>query len=109
MIGLKLALLGNVAATLGDRPIRKFKTRRAHALLIYLATENGLGFVSHRREALIELLWPGMPLKSGRSSLRQTLYYLRQTIVDLPPSGDEEAIPFLLADRSSIQINPAYP
>ena len=106
MTGLVLGLLGRFTASLDDGPALKFKTKRAQALLAYLAAESA---VSHRREALMELLWPGLPPKSARGNLRQTLYYLHQSVVDLATSDGEEAVPFLLSDRSTVQVNPAYP
>ncbi len=109
MTGLHLALLGRFVATLDDQPAIKFKTKRSQALLVYLATENDSRVVTHRRERLIELLWPGMPPESARRSLRQTLYYLRQAIENLSPADGQDEIPFLLADRSTVTINPVYP
>jgi WD40 repeat protein/DNA-binding SARP family transcriptional activator len=109
MIGLSLSLLGHFATTLNDRPVTKFRTKRVQALMAYLVTESDVGGMSHQREALMELLWPGMPPKSARTNLRQTLYYLRQAIDDLPGTDGQDPIPFLLADRVSVQINPAYP
>jgi len=106
MTGLVLSLLGRFAVSLDGGPTLKFRTKRAQALLAYLAAESA---VSHQREALMELLWPGLPPKSARSNLRQTLYYLRQSVVDVPESDGEDAVPFLLSDRSTVQINPAYP
>jgi WD40 repeat protein/serine/threonine protein kinase len=77
-------------------------------LLIYLAVEAVLGSVSQRRETLMELLWPGMPPTSGRKNLRQTIYYLRQTI-DTVQEDNETENPFLLADRYTVEINSQYP
>jgi WD40 repeat protein/DNA-binding SARP family transcriptional activator len=57
----------------------------------------------------MELLWPGMPPDSARTNLRQNLYYLRQTIPDVTASTEKDAIPFLLADRQTVQLNPDYP
>jgi len=109
MTGLHIALLGRFVATLDDQPPIKFKTKRSQALLTYLVTENDSRAVTHRREMLVELLWPGMPPESARRSLRQTLYYLRQAIENLSPTDGKDELPFLLADRSSVTINPAYP
>ena len=109
MPGLSLSLLGTYEATLNDRPLAKFPTVRAQALLIYLATEAAFGAASQRREVLVELLWPGMPPNSGRKNLRQTMYYLRQTIGARPAAEEgQEEIPFLLSDRYTVEINPEY-
>jgi WD40 repeat protein/DNA-binding SARP family transcriptional activator/energy-coupling factor transporter ATP-binding protein EcfA2 len=109
MTGLVLSLLGRFTASLDDGPTLKFRTKRALALLAYLAAENGNGAIRHRREELVELLWPGFTPKSARSNLRQTLYYLHQSVVDLPEPDGQGTIPFLLTDRSTVQVNPAYP
>ncbi len=80
----------------------KLPTIRAQALLIYLTVEAALGTFEQRREILMELLWPGMPPKSARKNLRTTLYYLRRAV-------DDQAIPLLIADRNTVQLNPDYP
>ena len=74
---LSVSLLGPFEASLDDRPLHKFRTSKVQALLIYLATEAS---VVHRRDALMALLWPGLPQKSAQVNLRQTLYRLRQAI-----------------------------
>ncbi len=109
MSGLSLSLLGPFGAAVGDRPLNKFRTNRVQALLIYLATENVSAANQHRREALMELLWPGLPQKSAQVNLRQTLYHLRKGVPEMPAADGGEPVPFLLSDRQSIQLNPAYP
>ena len=97
---LSLSLLGPFTATYQDQPLLKFRSSNAQALLIYLAVEHKLGTAVSPRQVLMELFWPGSLLKSAQANLRQTLYQLRQAI----PHIDEQ--PFLLTDRSSVQINP---
>ncbi|MGB3716569.1 MAG: BTAD domain-containing putative transcriptional regulator [Candidatus Promineifilaceae bacterium] len=109
MTALHLSMLGRLGVSLDDLPTVKFRTKRAQALLAYLVTEEAPDRVLHKREALMELLWPGLPPKSARSNLRQTLYYLRQAVVDLPSSNGEDSVPLLLTDRSTVGLNPAYP
>ncbi|MCK5315100.1 MAG: hypothetical protein KAJ53_08255, partial [Anaerolineales bacterium] len=106
MSGLSLSLLGPFAASLNGRPLLKFRTNRVQALLIYLATESALGTRFHRREALMDLLWPGLPQKSAQVNLRQTLYRLRQAIPEVMAKDGEETVPFLLSDRQTIEVNP---
>jgi len=106
---LTLALLGRFESSLNGQPLVKFRTSRVQALLAYLATESALGASRQQRETLMELLWPGMPPDSARTNLRQNLYYLRQTIPDLLSTDGEDTIPFLLADRQAIELNPDYP
>ena len=96
MVGLSLSLLGPFAASLNNRPIDKFRTQRAQALLAYLAVEKALGTNAHRREALMELLWPGVLPKSARNSLRQTLHYLRQAIPKTPAEDGGDPVPLFV-------------
>lgn len=107
--GLALALLGRFETSINGQPITKFRTSRVQALLAYLVTEFALGASRQQRETLMELLWPGMPPESARTNLRQNLYYLRQTIPNIPAAEGKEPLPFLLADRQAIEINPEYP
>jgi predicted ATPase/DNA-binding SARP family transcriptional activator len=106
---LNLALLGSFEASANGKLPVKFRTSRAQALLAYLATEFALGVAHQRREALMELLWPGMPPDSARTNLRQNLYYLRQGVPGTSPSDGGKAIPFLLSDRQTVAVNLEYP
>ena len=99
MSPLSLHLLGPFEAHLDSIPLQDLRSSRAQALLIYLTVERAS---THRREHLCTLLWPGMPEKSARHNLSQTLYTLRQAI----PDGDPP-IPLLLVNRQIVQLNPA--
>ncbi len=107
---LVLHLLGSFQANLGERPLPPFRTIKAQALLIYLAVENAKdpGKVQ-QGEALMELLWPGLPLKSAQVNLRQTIYQLRKMIPDNQDWTEGEGTPFLLTQRRTIQVNPDFP
>ena len=48
------------------------------ALLAYLAMESARGF--QRRDQLFGLLWPDLDQAQARQALRQSLYFLRQTL-----------------------------
>ena len=109
MSTLNLALLGPFEGSVNGIPLVKFRTARAQALLVYLATEFALGTSHHGRESLMELLWPGMPPDSARTNLRQNLYYLRQAIANSPAPDGGKAIPLLLSDRQSVAVNADYP
>ncbi|MDX1616322.1 MAG: BTAD domain-containing putative transcriptional regulator, partial [Candidatus Promineifilaceae bacterium] len=109
MSTLDLALLGPFEASLDGQSAVSFRTTRAQALLAYLATEFALGAGQQSREALMELLWPGMPPDSARTNLRQNLYYLRQSIPAAPAADGREAIPFLLSGRQTVAVNSDYP
>ena len=103
MSNLLLCLLGPFSASLGDKPLTRFRTTKVQALLIYLAVESGH---AHSREGLMALLWPEMPLASAQINLRQTLYRLKQAV---PEVGSEESgtlVPLVLSDRQTIQLNP---
>lgn len=106
---LNLAFLGPFEGSLNGQRLVDFRTLRAQALLVYLATESALGTSHQGRESLMELLWSGMPPDSARRNLRQNLYYLRQAISTAPRPEGGEAIPFLLSERQSVAINPEYP
>ena len=73
---LRLRLLGGLAVTLGDTPVRGLVTTKAQALLAYLAVTGR----SHPREALAALLWGDMPEEDARTSLRQVLSNLHKLL-----------------------------
>ena len=90
---LRISLLGSFQASFDDRPLAPFRTSKVQALLIYLAVEAlSEPTVTHRREALMELLWPGLPLKSAQDNLRQTLYQLRKAIPQQATGDGQSAI-----------------
>lgn len=95
----QVRLLGGLRAQRGDAVLTNFGSRSVAALLARLALHPQR---SHAREALIELLWPGVELDVGRNRLRQTLFTLRQL---LEPPGPVAA-PVLLADRLSVRVVP---
>jgi WD40 repeat protein/serine/threonine protein kinase/two-component SAPR family response regulator len=98
---LYLSLFGQFQAILNGKPITAFRTQKVQALLIYLVAESKS---AHRRERLMELLWPGMPESSARSNLRQILFHLRRTLSN---SGDHGVkVPFLIVDRHTLRLNP---
>jgi len=96
---LTLRVLGPLQVAIADTPILRLESDRARALLAYLAVEADR---SHRREALIGLLWPDCSEKAARHNLRQALFNVRQAI------GDHAASPpYLLITRDEIQFNAA--
>ena len=103
MPDLSISLLGPFEATLDKRPLTPFRTKSVQALLIYLVCEAGR---PHQREALMALLWPGMPLTSAQANMRQTLYRLRKLVPEVKGKSGETAVPFLISNRQTIQINP---
>jgi predicted ATPase/DNA-binding SARP family transcriptional activator len=103
MADLSISLLGAFVASLNQRPISHFRTKSVQALLIYLVCEAER---PHPREALMDLLWPGMPQISAQANMRQTLYRLRKLIPEVTGRDGDAAVPFLLSDRQTIEINP---
>lgn len=99
MAQLSLLLLGPFQALLDGKPVTGFESARVRALLIYLAVENAR---PHRRESLVELLWPEQPSGVGAANLRHALANLRKAI------DDQHADPsFLLITPTTLQFNAA--
>ena len=69
---LRLRLLGAPVVEVDGSPIA-VDTRKAIALLAYLAVEAG----THSRDSLVELLWPDSEHDRARAALRRTLSSLR--------------------------------
>jgi DNA-binding SARP family transcriptional activator/predicted ATPase len=92
MSRLSLYLLGPPRIERDGRPV-KVDTRKAIALLAYIAITGQ----SHRRDSLINLLWPDYDPHRGRTNLRRTLYALRKA-----RAGD-----WLDVDREEVQLDPS--
>src|SRR5579864_9018820 len=75
MSQLHLSLLGEPAVKHGEHALT-FSTRKALALLIYLAVEGG----THTRKTLSESFWPELDAEHGRAALRATLLELRKLL-----------------------------
>ena len=75
MSQLQLSLLGTPEVKHGEH-ILTFSTRKALALLIYLAVEGG----THTRKTLSESFWPELDAEHGRAALRATLLELRKLL-----------------------------
>jgi DNA-binding SARP family transcriptional activator len=73
MSQLQLSLLGVPEVKHGEHTLT-FPTRKALALLIYLAVEGGI----HLRKTLSETFWPELDSEHGRAALRATLLELRK-------------------------------
>jgi DNA-binding SARP family transcriptional activator len=74
---LELALLGPPEVRRDGEPVR-LRTRKALALLTFLALEGGM----QPRARLTTLFWPEFAETQGRSNLRNTVSYLRETLGD---------------------------
>ena len=66
---ISVALLGGFRARLDAGPALTLPTRKAQAVLAYLAVPLGR---AHPRDKLAALLWGDRPEKVARKSLRQT-------------------------------------
>lgn len=81
-----------------------FPSRKALALLIYLAVEGG----KHARKTLSELFWSESDAAHARATLRSTVLELREVLAEsisqeqrLPPAH----IPHLLIDRDTLGLD----
>ena len=74
-MGLRLLFLGTAAAEVDGVPLA-VDTRKATALLAYLAVEGG----AHNRDSLAGLLWPDYDGERARAALRRTLSTLRAAL-----------------------------
>ncbi|MCB0104491.1 MAG: AAA family ATPase, partial [Caldilineaceae bacterium] len=87
---LSLFLLGEYRITIGDQLLTKLTSRKAQALLCYLAVTGR----AHARAALAGLLWPDVPESNARVNLRKELTRLRQFLR-----------PYLIMERDSVSLN----
>lgn len=102
MSGLALYLLGPFAATLNDQPLGGFHIRPAQALVVFLACQPQ----AHRRESLMELLWPESAPADAAHSLRQALYVLRRTLPEVAARDGTRLVTLVIAAEDRLQINP---
>src|SRR5829696_3991477 len=93
---LELMLLGPPDVRL-DGQVLTLRTKKALALLVFLAVERG----PHPREELAELLWPKSGRSKGRTALRSALADLRR---ELGETEDFRAAR-LLVERDSLSFN----
>ncbi len=96
MSQLQLSLLGVPVVKHGERTLT-FSTRKALALLVYLAVEGG----THTRKTLSEAFWPELDAEHGRAALRATLLELRKFLERSHGPGERA---HLLAERDMLGI-----
>ena len=94
MSQLQLSLLGEPLVIHGETTLT-LSTRKALALLVYLAVEGG----THPRKTLSESFWPELDAQHGRAALRATLLELRKPRFTLLASQRFNPAPELLAGR----------
>jgi DNA-binding SARP family transcriptional activator len=97
MARLSLSLLGSFEARLAAGHPLGLPTKKAQALLAYLALPLGQ---AHPREKLAALLWGDTGDEQARNSLRHTLVVLRKTLPRTRP-------PALLVEGPTLALNPA--
>ena len=90
---LKLYLIGSPRLELDGVDIR-LSTHKSFALLAYLAVTRQ----SHRRETLVNLLWPNAGRTSGKAALRNTLHDLREAV----GSG------IIVTSREAVELKPDF-
>ena len=91
---LSFALLGRTGVRHDGAPLA-LPTRKALALLVYLAAEGGL----HAREKLAALLWPESDRERSRAMLRYTLATLRRAL------GDAAGATHITAERDAVGLD----
>jgi predicted ATPase/DNA-binding SARP family transcriptional activator/uncharacterized protein HemY len=95
----QITVLGRLRAEREGGALAYFRRQKTGILLAYLA------YYLHRthpRDALIDLLWPDADPSAGRASLSVALSFLRQHLE--PPGWPPGSV--LIADRSSVRLNP---
>jgi len=93
---LAVSLLGGFELAIGSGSPRVLPTRKAQALLAYLAVEPGR---QHSRDALAALLWGDRRDVQARRSLRQAVYAIRKAL-------PEVAEPLFVTHGGNIALNP---
>src|SRR2546427_12342853 len=73
----RVELFGGLRVVRADEVVSAFPTRKAAALLAYLAYP---GEREQSREVLAEMLWPGVDARSGRNSLSVALSAIRRIL-----------------------------
>ena len=100
---LHFALLGP-PQVYHDGQLLAFPSRKALALLIYLAVEAG----THSRKTLSELFWPESDAAHARATLRATVLELREVLASGASPEKRLApvrIPHLLIDRDTLGLD----
>src|SRR6266404_4747184 len=101
MSQLQLSLLGTPVVKHGERTLT-FSTRKALALLVYLAVEGGM----HPRKTLSEAFWPELDAEHGRAALRATLLELRKLLERSHGPGERA---HLLIERETLGFDQGSP
>lgn len=98
MKGLRLHILGTPELRVSDR-LLTFRSRKALALLVYLAVENR----PVSRDEIAALLWPDTDSSRARGLLRSTLNYVRQAF----RAVERDAAAVLIAEGTLLRVEQA--
>ena len=104
MTRLSLTLLGGFQARLEPGPALSLPTRKAQALLAYLALPLGQ---AHPRDKLAALLWGGIREDSARASLRQALFSIRKALGDVEGEVLRQEADVLHLIPSAVEVDAA--
>lgn len=91
-----IVLLGSFDVRLASGDAIAVPTKKAQALLAYLAVRPGL---AHPRDKLATLLWGDTADAQARNSLRQALFLLRRALPDMDASG-------LVVQHDAVALHP---
>ena len=101
MASIGLKLLGGFEVTLAPGTRARIPTRKAQALLAYLAVSAGRPVA---RDTLAGLLWSDSDDSAARNNLRQTLFVLRKALGDAAALLDVDAATVCLSARASVDV-----
>ncbi len=96
MASFKLSWLGSWQVAHSEQGELTLQSRKAIALLAYLAVEADK---VHTRETLTGLFWPDLPDSNARNNLRVTLNRVNKIF-------GQADVPFIISARNSVQFNP---
>ncbi len=87
---LRISLFGNLEIERNGKPVQGFASRKAQALLAYMARNSGL----HARERLATMLWDDRPQDRSLGNLRVVITSIRKQLG-----------PFVTITRQSVGLN----
>src|SRR5262244_2937225 len=102
MLRLRLKVLGGFEARIGPGQPLDIATRKARALLAYLALPAGR---AHSRDKLVGLLWSDRGDEQARNSLRQALVELGRALIDIEPPPLIKARDTLALDPKTVEVD----
>jgi DNA-binding SARP family transcriptional activator len=100
---LRVALLGRLEVRFGGELLSRWGGSKAQELFCFLVLFRGQ---AHPREELAGRLWPNRTAAESRPYLRRALWQVQAA---LSRTGDGTAVPLVLAEAETVQVNPAFP